>query len=77
LVRAGLGIVTSSQLALTRLSYTPVFGGEKVVFLKISQELRTKDYYSLFKIHTLKYQKSSTGQFENSFDFDLQIWNRI
>ena len=43
-----------------------------MVLLNINQELRTQDYYNLFKIHTLKDQKSSTGQFENSFDFDMK-----
>ena len=57
---------------LTELySFHTCFSRSKVVFLKISQELRTKDYYTLFKIHTLKDQKSSTGQLENSFDFDM------
>jgi hypothetical protein len=31
-----------------------------------------KIYYTLFKIHTLKDQKSSTGQFESSFDVDMK-----
>ena len=44
----------------------------KVVFLKISQELRTEDYYTLFKIQSIQGHKSSTGQFENSFDFDMK-----
>ena len=45
-----------------------------MVLININQELRTKDYYTLFKIQTLmlKDQKSSTGQLENSFDFDMK-----
>ena len=44
------------------------------MFPKLSQELRTKDYYTLFKIQSIQGHKSSTGQFENSFDFDMKNW---
>ena len=56
---------------LTSSSHTR-FWRTKVRFPKINQELRTEDYYTLFRIHTLKDQKSSTGQLENSFDFDMK-----
>ena len=46
------------------------------MFPKISQDLRTKDYYTLFKIHTVKDQKPNTGQLENSFNFDMKDLSR-
>ena len=73
----GLHSTTGDASSRSRGLIHTRFRRVKVVFLKISQELPTKDHYTLFKIQSIHGHKSSTGQSEILFGFDMQIWSRI